>query len=159
MWDARFRVARGAAALELPAEPVLATLLLSGPAELTVRAGGATTTHEVAASPTPIDVPLPEGGRAELSAAGPVRLHEVVLRRTGGVPWARLGLVLAVAIGAALLVHRRPRPPAVAGVTLAVIAVAGLALRGRLGGVVALGLLDRAGPAISAVAGDFQVGS
>jgi len=152
LWDARFRVARGPAALELPPEPVCATLLLSGPAELTVRAAGATTTHEVAASPTPLDVRLPAGGRAELSAAGPVRLHEVVLRRTGRAPWARVVIVLAVAVGAALLVRRRPRPPAVAGATLAVIAVAGLALRGTFGAVVGLGLLDRSGPAIALLA-------
>jgi hypothetical protein len=152
LWDARFRVARGPAALDLPAVPVRATLVLSGPAEVTVRAGGTTTSYEVDSTPTPVELLLPGGGRAELSAVGPLRLHEVVLRRTGATPWGPLAAVLAAALGAALLVQRRPHLSVAAVAILAVAAAAAVALRGQFGAVVAFGLLDRAGPAMALLA-------
>jgi hypothetical protein len=152
LWDARFRVARGPAALELPHEPLFATLVLSGPADLTVRAGGAATPHEIERAPTAVEVLLPEGGRADLFPAGTVRLHEIVVRRTGGPPWPRMGLVLAASLLAALVVYRRPQPAIAVALTAAVVAVAALALRGRFASLVLFGLLDRAGPAAALLA-------
>jgi hypothetical protein len=152
LWDARFRVARGPAALELPREPLFATLVLSGPADLTVRAGGTESAYEIDRAPTPVDVLLPEGGRAELIPAGTVRLHEIVVRRTGGPPWARVMAVLAAGLAAAFAAYRRPRPAVAAAGALAVIAVAAIAVHGRLGAVVFLVLLDRAAPALALLA-------
>jgi hypothetical protein len=152
LWDARFRVARGPAALDLPREPLYATLVLSGPADLTVRAGGATSTHEIERAPTPVDVLLPEGGRAELIPAGTLRLHEIVVRRTGALPWSRLAAVVAASLLAAFVIYRRPRGAFAAAGTAAVIVVAAAALRGQLGAVALLGLLDRAGPAFALLA-------
>jgi dolichyl-phosphate-mannose-protein mannosyltransferase len=158
-WDARFVVARGPAALQLPEEPLRAALLVSGPAALTVRTAAGEKTAVLTAQPTPVEVDLPRGGRVDLAADSAVRLHEVVLTRLGGPPWTRLIALLAASLAAAwLAAFRRTGWALLASVTIVAIASAAV-LGGRLGGVAVAVGFDRLAPAltIALLAGSFLI--
>ena len=156
-WDARFLVARGPAALRLPAEPLRATLVLSGPAAVTVRTAAGEKTVALAAEATPVDVDLPRGGPVDLVADATVRLHEVILTRLGGPPWPGLVALLAATLAAAVLATLRRTWWSVAGSMAITVAAAAAVLRGRLGGLALAVGFDRLAPAltIALLAGSF----
>src|SRR6185295_5466353 len=85
-WESRSLVARGPAALRLPEEPLRVSLLLSGPARVALRGRTASSTALLDADPAWIEMRLPQGGRVEVEADAPVRLHEIRLRREGPLP-------------------------------------------------------------------------
>ena len=125
-WDARFLVARGPAAIELPAVPLQATLRLSGPARIQARSDGASVESVLEAAPVPMTFDLPRGGRITLEGQGAVRLHGLRLTRTAGpsvafaacvlrAGWDRgrgvlvLGVLVAGLLAAAIAGGRVPR--------------------------------------------------
>jgi len=150
-WDARFVVARGPAALRLPPEPLRATLLISGPAALTVRTPDGERTAALSAQPSPVEVTLLRGGRAELLADKTIRLHALVLTRLGAPSWGRLLALLAATLAAAALAFAPGRWALAASFALAALASAAI-LAGTLGGLAAAVGADRLAPAAALVA-------
>jgi hypothetical protein len=123
-WDARFLVARGPAAIVLPALSGTVTLTLSGPARVTARYDGHAVVRDLAAEPEPWSLDLATGGRVALEADSTIRLHAVTFARASRTPSApMLGLVLAAA-------WDRGRVPFAALALLASMAVAAGAARG-----------------------------
>jgi hypothetical protein len=145
-WDARFLVARGAAAIRLPHEPARVSLRLSGPARLRVRSDGGERPVALLAQPQAVEAVLPSGGALLLEADAPIRLHEArVARASPPVPW-RLFLVGLAAAAAAALAWIRPGLAACAASFLLALLAAWLSLRGTLGGLFARVLIDRCTP-------------
>ena len=135
-WDARFVVARGPAALTFPDEPLRARLRVSGPATLVVSTGGSeAVTAVLTAEPAPVVVDLPRGGRADLAADATIRLHDVTVTRLGPLSWARVAVVVAAALAAALIAARSRGVGALLGSMLFVSVVAAAASHGRLAGL------------------------
>jgi hypothetical protein len=147
-FEARFLVARGPAALVLPDEPLRLDVSLSGPARITFRGSGVASSALLEADPTRVEVRLPRGGRVEVGADGPVRLHEVRLLREGPPPWLWIGVVLLATIAGAALALLREEPWAL-GASLALpVTVAALAFLSGFQRALLLGSFDRVTPAV-----------
>ena len=147
-FESRFLVARGPAALDLPGEPLRVSVALSGPARVTLRGGAGESASRLDADPSWIELRLPLGGRVEVRADAPVRLHEIRLRREGPLPWGRIGLVLVAALGGAALVLLREEPWARVASVGAPLLGAALAFLGGFEGTLLRALIDRLAPAL-----------
>ena len=150
-WESRFLVARGPAALRLPEEPLRVSVLLSGPARVTLRGSAAESAALLDVDPAWIEMRLPRGGRVEVQADAPVRLHEIRLRREGPLPWGRIVLVLVAALLGAALVLMREEPWARMASVAAPLVAAALALLGGFEGTLLGVLFDRLAPALVVV--------
>jgi hypothetical protein len=147
-FDARFLVARGPAALVLPEEPLGLVLALSGPARVSLRGGALESRAFVDAEADRIEMRLPRGGRVEIRADAPVRLHQVRLARRGPPPWPWIALVLLATIAGAALALLREEPWALAASLAAPLLASGAAFLGGFQRVLLLGHLDRLTPAL-----------
>lgn len=147
-WDARFRVARGEAAVVLPEVALRATLHLSSPGVVALASPGREMSVGPAASPTATVVELPRGGRLDVRPAQAVRLHAIDVERAGPAPVARLAALLGLAILAGSVAAR-------SGVAAAVVAngafalACAAALRGTLGALAVQAAADAVRPALA----------
>lgn len=148
-WDARFVVARGNAAFQLPAQPLRLLATLSGPARVTLAASGRETKLTLTAEPSRVSLALPAGGRVEIEPDATVRLHEIEVERSDGPPWRHLAaLALATALAAALAAFR----PGLATLALSLLLTLGVGLptlQGSLSGLIAAALWRRLLPLLA----------
>lgn len=120
-WDARFLIARNAAAVVLP-HAARVTLSLSGPATVTLGGHGASAEARLEGSAAqPVVSRVGDDGRLDVRSDGIVRLHGLTLEREGRRPAAHLGLVLA-AMGLGLFFAARGRILAAAASLVAILA-------------------------------------
>jgi hypothetical protein len=99
-WDARFVVARGPAALRLPARPLRVALDLRGPAALRVETSEGAFSRALPAEAQRVELGLPRGGAVALAADAPLRLEALRVERLGPPPLAPLALLAALLAGA-----------------------------------------------------------
>ena len=93
-WDARFLVARGPAALDLPAVPLRVSASLSGPAQVSSDVPPLSPIL-LGSEPQAATFDMPQGGRLGLVPDGTFRLHSLTVRRTGRPSAAFAALVIS----------------------------------------------------------------
>jgi hypothetical protein len=90
--------------VELPTEPLILTLRLSGDGSISLKGQGVERTISASSTPMDVSLDLPEGGPVAIESAARIRLYEVAIERVT-IPWTALALaslfgLLAVAAAA-----------------------------------------------------------
>ena len=131
--------------IDLPDEPVILTVRLSGAGPVHLRGQGVERTILAQDAPTNVRVELARGGPVSIESSSRIRLHELVLervRRSGSVSFA-LAVLGMLAIAAST---RGPKPALSAGLLL--LAATGALTAGRLSGTFLRIALTQLAPAL-----------
>jgi hypothetical protein len=92
--------------VDLPAEPLILTLRLSGEGPISLKGRGVERT--ISASSTPMDVSfdLPQGGPVSIESLARIRLYEIAIERMT-IPWTALAVAIVFALLAVVAAARR----------------------------------------------------
>lgn len=95
--------------VDLPREPAVLTVRLSGDGPIHLRGGGADRTIVGSAAPVSVRLELAQGGTVSIDSASRIRLHELVIKRVE-TPWGEVGLLVLLGIMGAAMATRGPAP-------------------------------------------------
>jgi len=122
-------VSEGAGQLDLPAEPMVVTLRLSGNGPIRLKAAGVEQTIVGTEVPTAVRVDLAGGGRVEITSNARLRLHDFILERAR-VPRGPLILLAILGLLGAVAASRSPGLAGAASVLM--VAVFAVSTNGTL---------------------------
>ena len=135
--------------IDLPGEPLVLTVLLSGDGVVRLEGPGASRSLVASDQPVSVHLDLPRGGRVSVESASRVRLHELAVERLGR-PWGRVALLMVLGVLATFAATRGSKAAWFGGLILP--AAFFVASRGTLSATFASIALAKLTPALVVIA-------
>lgn len=130
--------------VDLPPEPVILTVRLSGAGPIHLRGDGALRTVLASDTPSNVRLELERGGSVSIESESRIRLHELIIERVRS-PWSQTGLLAVLGMVAMAAAMRGAKQARFAVILL--LALALVVTGGTLSGVFVRVAIDRLSPA------------